>query len=451
MRVRPRSRATIVPLFVVGAMLLSACGSSESSEETASEAPAASAETSESSAEVEESAPVTLTYVGSAYTPEALQPVFDAFEAANPNITIKYEAIPFDELNTVLQTRLPAPDGGIDVFDADMPRVSAYAARGWLADLTPTFGDLSGQIDSASLDASSVDGQLLAMPLNTSSQLLYYNKDLLAAAGVDAPSADPKSPMTWQEVAAAGKAAQESGAQWGLIFDQIDRYYQLEPLPVSIGGGPGGTGPGNLTPDVTNDQWVAAFEWYRSLYEEGIGPRGIPASATPQEFATGNTAFFAGGPWWAPLFVEGGINFGVAPYPYMEGGDVVTPSGAWALGLNPTSPNTEAAMTFLSFMGLDGGGITQYTDAMPIPPANLEGAKTYYDQEIFQNPAMSGAREILEYQIPNTSIVRLKTVGYIEFEEIMGTAFADIINGSDVASTLKKASDELATAWSKYM
>lgn len=440
-----------LPILLTGALFLSACGSTDNNDEATNTAEPEVAESVMEGEESESAEAVTLTYVGSAYTPEALQPVFDQFMTQYPNITIKYESIPFDDLNTVIQTRLPASDGGIDIYDADMPRISAYAARGWLADLTSEFGDLSGQIDAASLDSSTVDGQLLAMPLNTSSQLLYYNKDALTKAGIDFPSGDPSTPMTWQEVAAAGKLAQNSGAQWGLIFDQIDRYYQLEPLPVSLGGGPGGSGEGNLTPDVTGPEWVTAFEWYRSLYEDGIGPRGIPASATPQEFATGNTAFFAGGPWWAPLFVEGNVNFGVAPYPYMAGGDVVTPSGAWSLGVNPNTPNMDAAMTFLRFMGIDDGGITRYTDGMPIPPANLLGAQSYYEQEIFKNPAMAGSKEILEYQIPTTSIVRLKTVGYIEFEEIMGTAFADIINGSNVAETLQRASDQLTDAWAKYM
>ncbi len=396
-------------------------------------------------------APVTLNYVGAAYSADDLKPVFAAFEQQHPTIKIKYESVPFDQLNNVLQTRLGSASGGIDVFDADMPRTDAYAARGWLTDITPTFGDLTAQIDKASVEASTVDGKLLAMPLQTSSQLLYVNKTLLRKAGIAAPAADPAQRPTWEQVTADGKKAQAAGAKWGLVFDQLDRYYQLQPLPESLGGGPGGTGDGNLAPAVDNEQWVKAFDWYGSLYAGKVSPRGVPAAETPQEFSSGRAAFFAGGPWWAPGFLEQkGLDFGVAPYPAFAGGKPVTPTGAWSLGLNKNSKNIEAALVFLKFMGLDGGGFTQHVTNIAIPPANLEGAKKYYAQPTFADPRMAGARDLLAHEITTTATVRLKTVGYIEFEDIMTKTFNDIINGTPAQDALSKAQGDLDRTWAKY-
>ena len=193
-----------------------------------------------------------------------------------------------------------------------------WSSAGSLLDLSSHVGGIEGVIQS-SLDASTVDGKLHALPISTSSQILYYNKKLLDAAGIDMPSIDPADRMTWEEVRAAGAKAQEAGAEFGFMWDQINRYYQLQPLAESAGGG-SGIGPGQLDIDVTNEGWVKAMTFYAAAFEDGLAPRGVQPGQTQDVFASGQIAFFAGGPWWLPLFSGAeGLEFGVAPYPYFEG------------------------------------------------------------------------------------------------------------------------------------
>jgi ABC-type glycerol-3-phosphate transport system substrate-binding protein len=398
----------------------------------------------------EPTSPVTLNYVGAAYPAKALEPVITAFENAHPNIKIKYQEIPQNQLNNVLSSRLDGSD--IDVFDVDMPRVAAYDARGWLTDLTPTFGDLAGDIDKASLEASSIDGKLVGMPLQTSSQLLYYSKRLLKQAGVAFPAQDPDERMTWEDVEAAARKVQaDGGAKTGLLFDQIDTYYQLQPLPMSAGGSAGAKGEGNLEPDITSPEWVKAMGWYGKLFADGVSPRGVTGPETPSLFASGEVAFYVGGPWWAPQFeAVKDLDFGVAPHPYFAGGKPYTPTGAWALGLNKHSNNVDAALIFMRFMGLDDGGFSQYISELAVPPANVQGTDKYYAGKVFQDPRMAGATDIIRYELENTATVRVKTVGYLEFEGIMIRTFDDIINGTPAERALGRASSELDAAWRKY-
>lgn len=393
---------------------------------------------------------VTLNYVGAAYPAAALAPVFKAFEKQYPTIKIHYQAVPQPQLTSVIQNRISG--SSIDVFDVDMPRMLAYNQRGWLYNLTPVFGGLKGQVDPKSIDATTLGGKLLAMPLQTSEQLLYYNKALLKKAGIAFPSAAPNKPLTWQTVAAEGAKAQKSaGAKYGLVFDQLDTYYQLQPLPMSLGGSAGATGKGNLTPNITSKPWVTAMTWYGSVYAKGIAPRGVQASQTPTLFANGETPFFVGGPWWAPEF-EGAKNlsYGVAAMPYFAGGKVVTPTGAWSLGVNKNSKNIVADEIFLKWMGLHNGGFSQYITDLAVPPSNLQGAANYYKSKSLTNPNMKGAAAIIKYELAHSATTRLKTVGYIEFESIMTTAYDDIIDGTPASSALQTASQQLAAAWAKY-
>jgi hypothetical protein len=63
---------------------------------------------------------------------------------------------------------------------------------------------------------------------------------------------------------------------------------------------------------------------------------------------------------------------------------------------------------------------------------------------------MAGAVDLIKYELAHTAVLRLQTVGYVEFEDVMTHAFDDIINGADVQKALTGATSELSSAWSKY-
>lgn len=57
----------------------------------------------------------------------------------------------------------------------------------------------------------SVEGKLSCMPFNSSTAMLYYNKDMFAAAGLD----PEKAPATWAEVETVSKTLMEKGVAKG--------------------------------------------------------------------------------------------------------------------------------------------------------------------------------------------------------------------------------------------
>ncbi len=386
---------------------------------------------------------ITLTFVGPE-APSAMEGVIALFEEKNPGIKVNYENVPFNDLNSIIQTRVGAGDPDPDIYTADQPRIAALVERGQLLDLSPHVDKVEGVIQS-SIDASTVDGKLYALPISTSSQLLYYNKGLLEAAGLDMPSIDPADRMTWEEVREAGAKAQEAGADFGFMWDQINRYYQLQPLAESAGGG-SGIGPGQLDIDVTSDGWVKAMTFYASAFEDGLAPRGVQPGQTPSVFANGKVAYFVGGPWWLPMFGGAdGLEFGVAPHPYFEGGEQVTPTGAWSWGVNPNSDNVDAAVKFVKFAALDPEGALATAKGFPLPPANESTFDAYYAQ----NQTVEGVADLIKSELANTSRIRPRTTGYVEFEEFMGKAFEDIRNGADPADALGTAQSSIERAWSR--
>ena len=390
----------------------------------------------------------TLTFVN-AQDPGTFDKVIAAFEKANPKIKIKQQVVPFDDLNSTVQSRLGSKDSSIDLFDVDEPRLAALAARGYLLELKDLGQQAKGKIDPKAIQATTYQGKQYAMPRWTSSQLLFYNKDVLSKAGISAPSSDPNQPITWEELAAEGKKAQAAGAKWGFTFDQVDRYYQLQPLPESLGAGPGLTGDKMLTPAITNAGWIKAFTWYASIFKTGVSPRGIAPEQTSALFSAGSTAFFAGGPWNAPTFDKAkGLKYGVAPYPLFAGGKAVSSTGSWATGISPFSKHQAAAKKFLAFMTINTQGVSQL--GFGNIPVQKEVFQNYLTQFRSQGPVATQLAAILENELAKNAVARPLTVGYVDFESVMNKAFADIRNGSDPAQRLQQATQELNRVFAKY-
>jgi multiple sugar transport system substrate-binding protein len=282
--------------------------------------------------------------------------------------------------------------------------------------------------------------------------LMYYNVDLLNAAGIPLPGRTPEDRLTWEQVVELGRQAQGAGAPWGLIWDQVSRIYQQQTLVESLGGGNGVSPDDQLTLDITNDAWVRAFEFYANAFESGLSPRGVPGPGqTAELFASGQVAFFAGGPWWVTrLFAaREGLNYSFTPYPYFEGGDIVTPTGSWAWGVNPNTEHMEIALDFVRFASLTEEGALAAASLQPIPPANVAALQTYINQPLFQTENLQGLGQLIEYELGNTARIRARTVGWIQFEQIINRTIEDIRNGADARTALTAASAEIEAAWSR--
>lgn len=102
----------------------------------------------------------------------------------------------------------------------EITRYGLFADRGALAPLQPYLDaagpELTDRIRPFALDASRYLGASYVLPFNVSTPVMYYNRDLFRAAGLD-PDAPP---TTWDEVTAAAQALTirdgDTVTQWGL-------------------------------------------------------------------------------------------------------------------------------------------------------------------------------------------------------------------------------------------
>jgi multiple sugar transport system substrate-binding protein len=393
--------------------------------------------------------PSEITMIG-ADPAEVFQPLIDAFEEANPDITVSYQNVPFDQYNNVIQQRVGDGDTGVDVYLADAGAIGSLATRGLLTDLSEYRDQVQGTSLAAAAEGNEFEGKLWALPMWTSLQYLYYNKDLLDAAGVPYPSVDER--LTWEEITEQATAAQAAGAEWGLLFDQTDRYYQLQALTESAGGGSGATGEDLLTADVTNEGWVRAMTWYGDLFANGLAPRGIETDQMSQLFAAGSAAFFIGGPWSLNPIKEADtpINLGLAPNPKFEGGTPAMPTGSWNIAISPATDSLEASKRFIEFASLDPEGNAISAQEVIIPPTNTDSFDAYIEKiDAEFPPATDGMGALTLSELETAAVNRPNSPGFTQLQDVLGRAYADIRNGQDVVATLEAAQEELQSLWDR--
>ena len=189
------------------------------------------------------------------------------------------EEIPFSELVSQINLRWARTTRQSTSLSVDVPLVSSYGYRGWL--LTP-LNDIFSEEEladflPAALAAGTYNGDLLAAPVSTSTQLLYYNADALEAAGITPPGPDDR--WTWEQVADVAQQVQSGDGDqvdvWGFQWEQTTAPYQLLPLMGSLGGEYIGEDGISVDGVVNSEEWIEAATFYYDMFNTyGVSPQG---------------------------------------------------------------------------------------------------------------------------------------------------------------------------------
>jgi sn-glycerol 3-phosphate transport system substrate-binding protein len=125
------------------------------------------------------------------------------------------------QVNEIATATMMAAKGAIyPVYELMRDQSEAFSPSAYLPAVTGYYADVSGN--------------MLSFPFNASTPILYYNKNLFRAAGLD-PEIAPK---TWPEVGAAAKQLRASGAVCGLTTSwpswiNVENFSAFHNLPIS--------------------------------------------------------------------------------------------------------------------------------------------------------------------------------------------------------------------------
>ncbi|CAL9326367.1 ABC transporter substrate-binding protein [Streptomyces sp. SudanB52_2052] len=231
-------------------------------------------------------------------------------------VTIKRTA--FDTSDLTNKALLAAQqDNSPDVLILDNPVVSTLAEAGVLTTTDENKVDTS-KADPNLLAAGQADGRTYGTPIGANTLALYYNKDVLKAAGVDVASI-----KDWASLTSALEKVKKAGKK-GITFSAIgteEGSFQF--LPWFWGSG------AQLT-DLDSAQGVSALSLWNDWLKKGYAPNSVinnTQTTSWQEFASGDYAFAENGTWQLANAEKAGFDYGVLPIPASDGGNAAAPTG----------------------------------------------------------------------------------------------------------------------------
>lgn len=144
-------------------------------------------------------------------------------------------------------------------------------------------------IQSGVLEYAKYYGRLAALPFGISTQVVYYNKDLVKAAGLDLEANPPK---TWAEFMKVAKAVQKASAEgtWG--FDTSDGVWLVKSMLSQNNNAVVELKDGKITPVFDNASGVEVANFWKAFIDEGVMPVGQHDNAE-KKFLAGGLAFIA--------------------------------------------------------------------------------------------------------------------------------------------------------------
>jgi multiple sugar transport system substrate-binding protein len=305
----------------------------------------------------------------------ALDNLFQAakteFEAANQGVTVTLEPIQAedDDYGTKLALALRSPSTAPDIFYEDTFKVRSDADAGYLLRLDDHLAgwDEWDTFDDAAKEAGAGDdGGTYAVPLGTDTRGIWYNKKVLAAAGVSVPW----EPRTWQDILDTARKIKANDP--GVV-----------PFNMYAGKGTGegtvmqsfyellyGTDAGLYDPEAK--KWVVGSQGFtdslaflKTLYDEQL-------AVSPAEALDANVWKKVFGEWlpqgkmgatvegsYAPSFWQEGGSYewpayaeemGVTAFPTQNGQEPggVSMSGGWTLAVGAGTKDPDLAFDFLT-------------------------------------------------------------------------------------------------------
>jgi multiple sugar transport system substrate-binding protein len=309
--------------MVLLAVLLTACGGSNSSSNTSS------------------TGPTNLTVWAMGAEGDNLKTIASDFTKANPNIKVTVQAIPWSDAQSKLLTAI-AGGQTPDISQIGTTGMAQFAKTGALAP-TPASINKNNFYKSA-WDTTVVNGTSYGVPWYADTRLLFYRTDIAAKAGITS------APKTWSDLLAMAKAMQQKGgAKYGISLLNND-WEELAPFIYQDGGN---LANGNKY-TLNTTQTIDALNYYKEFFAQGLTPSSEPTGFDPvQSFVQGQTPMlFSGAYIMSQIATEGGSamngKWAVAPMPGKVNNDSFIGGGDMAVFKN--SPHQDAAWKFIQYV-----------------------------------------------------------------------------------------------------
>lgn len=356
---------------------------------------------------------------------------FTAKEKADKNIdvTVQLEMPTTDNSAQILKTRLASNDAP-DIFAVHaINEIPSFYKAGYLEDLSnqPFVGKLLESVKSS----VTIDGKVVAVPLETLSWGYLYNKKIFADNGLTPPNTLTEMKTVIEKL----KASNITPFELSYKESWIPQLF----LPLAVGALIN-TENADFVDRMNKDE--GSFSEMKAMFDifDLVNANGtdkaleVGGDDGAAAFATGKAAMWVQGPWYAETILKSNpdLDFGVAPLPINDNPDatMINLSTSTSLVVSPTSKNKEVALDFINYV-LDDQASNAFYQALKFNPIATNHS---YESYPWVNDATAYVKAGKSYQDPSIPQSVKDEVG-----KGLQAYFAGQMSQEDVLKALDKA------------
>lgn len=399
--------------------------------------------TSKTRAQEQVSGKITLAYLGTADQQEAWKALFALFAETYPNIQLEATGNPvnnwagfFDAISTqIAGGQVP------DIIQVATEGQRLFASRGLVepiddlltrdeAELADFFADIHPNLTAWNKQYSSPDGQTYYLPGEFNTMCMWYNAEVLSAAG----AAEPTDDWTWDDFLAIGQKVVDAG---NFAYAATPGYF-VGVMPWLMTNGASSLSDDWGTATINTPAAIESATFMRDLIANKFSPE-LGGTFDPLVASNdGKLAMFGGGRW--PVIGVRKLDFvdkcKIVPWPKKT--QQGSPVGWNAYPIMKGTKNKEAAWAFVKFITSKQASEYFATQGGTIVPPR----KSVAESDAFLSNAPAGSEKLyaaLEYSKPIPSPDKGNLV-QTDIEEI----FTEIMSGdTDPAEGLNDLNEKI--------
>jgi sn-glycerol 3-phosphate transport system substrate-binding protein len=338
------------------------------------------------------------------------------------------------QVNEIATATMMAARGAIyPVFELMRDEKEAFAPDAYLPAVTGYYADTAGN--------------MLSFPFNSSTPILYYNKDLFRKAGLD-PEAAPK---TWPDVGDAAKRLRTAGAVCGFTTSwpswiNVENFSAFHNLPISTraDGFEGLDAELNFNNPVVVRHIAQLAEWQTTKVFDYSGR----ATAAEPRFQNGECGIFIGSSATRADIKANSkfdVGYGMLPYwPDVAGAPQNSTIGGatlWVLRNRPAAEYKGVAK-FFGFLSKPEvqAAWHQNTGYLPITRAafDLTRAQGFYDR----NPGAAIATEQIILKPPTENSRGVRLGSFVLIRDVIDDELEQAFSGKKTAQAAMESAVE---------
>jgi len=364
------------------------------------------------------------------------------FKTANPDITVKWDDVPWDAMQSKILTSISAKTAP-DVVNLNPNFASQLAGKNaWLDLNTKVPPDIQKQYLPKIWQANTLNNLSFGIPWYLTTRVTIYNQDLLKKAGITTP------PATYEELAKVAKTVKEKTGKYAffITFSPGDSGEVLESL-VQMGV--------KLVDEqgkaaFDTPEGLAAFKYWVDLYQQGLLPPEVLTQGHRhgvELYQSGSTALLSSGAEFLKTIEKNAptIAKASAAAPQITGKTGKKNVAVMNLVIPRDSKRADEALKFALFV-TNADNQLAFTQQGGTLPSNIEAIERYIaklDKES-NNSSVEQARKVSASQLKDAEVLIPPMKNFNQLQKLI---YENLQAAMLKQKTVEQAVKDSAEAW----